>query len=97
MLFCFSLNIFDHYTETVTKVTCVLCFLGIFFLLHYLLFYFLLKRLQKQMSESGIVYQRRKLRVNVNKSKLIRCSRGMRQSGLSLSLDGKDLEEMEWM
>lgn len=39
--------------------------------------------------------KRRKLKVNVNKKKIMTCSRRMRQDRLSVGLNGEDLEEVE--
>ena len=47
------------------------------------------------MSEFGRVYERRKLRVNVGKSKVMRCSRDGNGDRMHVILNGKPLEEVD--
>lgn len=51
--------------------------------------------LQKLVSMFGKVCERRKMRVNVNKSLEMSCNTGVRQGGWSVSLNGENLEEVE--
>ena len=53
------------------------------------------EKLQKLVTEFGKVCERRKLRVNVNKSKAIRFSRVEGQVDWGVSLNGKKLEEVQ--
>lgn len=48
-----------------------------------------------EASDSSGVWERRKLRKTLNKSKVLRCSRGVKQDNLIISLNGEDLEELE--
>ena len=47
------------------------------------------------MTEFGRVCERRKLRVNVGKSKVMRCSRQVNLSRMNVRLNGDQLEEVE--
>ena len=53
------------------------------------------EKLQKLVEEFGRVCERRKLRVNVNKSKVMRCTRGDDVGRLNVSLNGELLEEVD--
>lgn len=53
-------------------------------------------KLQELVSEFVRMFERRKLRVNVNRSKVIRFSSGNRQVSWSMSLNGRYLEEVKW-
>ena len=47
------------------------------------------------MTEFGRVYERRKLRVNVGKSKVMRCTRNEDGARLNVMLNGEALEEVD--
>ena len=47
------------------------------------------------MSEFGRVFERRKLRVNVGKSKVMRCSRYRNGDRMHVILNGEPLEEVD--
>ena len=49
------------------------------------------------MSEFGKVCERRKLRMNVGKSKVLRCSRYGNWSRMYLTLNGEPLEEVDFL
>ena len=53
------------------------------------------EELQRLVEEFGVVCERRKLKVNVGKSKVMRCSRGGQRLELSVRLNGEVLEEVE--
>ena len=53
------------------------------------------ERLQRLVDEFGVVCERRKLKVNVGKSKVMVCSRGGGRAGLNVRLNGDVLEEVE--
>ena len=53
------------------------------------------ERLQRLVEEFGAVCERRKLRVNVGKSKVMVCSRGGGRARLDVRLNGEVLEEVE--
>ena len=50
---------------------------------------------QRLVEDFGVVCERRKLKVNVGKSKVMRCSRGGQRPELSVRLNGEMLEEVE--
>ena len=47
------------------------------------------------MTEFGRVWERRKLRVNVGKSKVMRCSRYVNEGRTCVGLNGDQLEEVD--
>ena len=51
--------------------------------------------LQQLVTEFGRVCKRRKLKVNVGKSKVMRCTREENEGGLQIDLEGEGLEEVE--
>ena len=51
--------------------------------------------LQQLVTEFGRVCDRRKLKVNVGKSKVMRCTRSANRGGLNVDLGGERLEEVE--
>ena len=53
------------------------------------------ERLQRLVDEFGVVCERRKLRVNVGKSKVMVCSRGGGRAALNVRLNWEVLEEVE--
>ena len=53
------------------------------------------EKLCRLVSEFGRVYERRKLRVNVSKSKAMRCSRYGNEYRMHVMLNGKPLEEVD--
>ena len=53
------------------------------------------EKLQRLVDEFGVVCERRKLKVNVGKSKVMVCSRERQRTELSVSLKGEMLEEVE--
>ena len=53
------------------------------------------EKLCQLVSEFGRVCERRKLRVNVNKSKVMRCTRNQNNAGLNVMLNGEALEEVD--
>ena len=53
------------------------------------------EELQHLVREFGRVCKRRKLKVNVNKSKVMRCRRGVDDSRLNVTLEGEQLEEVD--
>jgi len=53
------------------------------------------ERLQRLVDEFGVVCERRKLKVNVGKSKVMVCSREGRRAELNVRLNGEVLEEVE--
>ena len=53
------------------------------------------EKLQRLVQEFGVVCERRKLRVNVGKSKVMVCSRERQRTELSVRLKGEILEEVE--
>ena len=53
------------------------------------------EKLKRLVSEFGRVCERRKLRVNVAKSKVMRCTRNMDRGKLNVKLNGDLLEEVE--
>ena len=53
------------------------------------------KKLQRLVTEFGVVCSRRKLRVNVKKSKVMRCAKGVPRDLDEVSLNGEVLEEVE--
>lgn len=52
------------------------------------------ERLRRLVTEFGRVCERRKLSVNVGKSKVLRCARDGRMGGMNIVLNGKMLEEV---
>ena len=52
------------------------------------------EKLQRLVTEFGRVCERRKLRINVGKSKVMRCSRDMNGVGMSVELNGEVLEQV---
>ena len=53
------------------------------------------EKLQQLVSEFGRVCERRKLRVNVSKSKIMRCTRDEGGARLNVMLNGEALEEVD--
>ena len=53
------------------------------------------EKLSRLVSEFGRACKRRKLRVNVGKSKVMRCSRYGNGGGINVILNGKLLEEVD--
>ena len=51
--------------------------------------------LQQLVTEFGRVCDRRKLKVNVGKSKVMRCTTEENRGGVHINLDGEELEEVE--
>ena len=53
------------------------------------------ERLYRRVSEFGRVCKRRKLRVNVGRSNIMRCSRYRKGSRMHVILNGEPLEEVD--
>ena len=53
------------------------------------------RELCQLVTEFGRVYERRKLRVNVDKSKVMRCTRSEDGARLNFMLNGEALEEVD--
>ena len=53
------------------------------------------RKLCQLMTESGRICERRKLRVNVGKSKVMRCTRNEDGARLNVMLNGEALEEVD--
>ena len=53
------------------------------------------EKLCRLVSEFGRVYERRKLRVNIGKSKVMRCSRYGNGDRMHVILNGEPLEEVD--
>ena len=53
------------------------------------------EKLQRLVTEFGRVCERRKLKVNVNKSKVMMCLRSVREVSLNIELNGEGLEKVE--
>ena len=54
------------------------------------------EKLRRLVSEFGRICERRKLRVNVDKSKVMRCSRYGNGGRMHVILNGEPLEDMVW-
>ena len=53
------------------------------------------EKLCRLVAEFGRVCERRKLRVNVGKSKVMRCTRGENDARMNVTLNGEVLEEVD--
>ena len=62
---------------------------------YFLLFYISIYKLCRLVSEFGRVCERRKLKVNVGKSKVMRCSRYGNGDRMHVILNGETLEEVD--
>ena len=54
------------------------------------------EKLRRLVSEFGRICERRKLRVNVDKSKVMRCSRYGNGGRMHVILNGEPLQDMDW-